>query len=411
MSHSAHSVEISGQITKETIWARCSLLPIGLFMSAGFILLFRFEDPMEGWEFGVVLTVGTAVYSVLALLIIRRHPRHTIGWLFLLMGIIGALIIFDAGLLAWAAQSDSIVIQEWTAWFDRQVIAPWIAIPLTLVLLYFPDGRLPSPRWKPITILVIILLVYTQTSEAFLPWTTEETDYAFIVSNPIAIPESEIIFHGVIGAIFSGLGYLGILGALASVVVRFKRSKGIERMQMKWLVYIAIIVVVLIMLLGLLDLVDGVITFYVIIFSPALIALAIGAAILRYRLFDIDIIIRRTLQYALLTGLLALIYYGGVVLLQGIFGQLTGETNSPLVTVITTLGIAALFNPLRGRVQDFIDRRFYRAKYDAEQTLAQFAAVARDEVDMDKLAAAMLNVVDDTIQPEQASLWVKRIMN
>lgn len=146
-------------------------------------------------------------------------------------------------------------------------------------------------------------------------------------------------------------------------------------------------------------------------FAFLMIPLGIGISILRHRLYDIDVIIRRTLQYAFLTGLLALAYFGGVVVLQTLFNPLTGSTNSPLVTVITTLGIAALFNPLRHRVQDFIDRRFYRKKYNAEQALAQFAATARDEVDMEKLTAALLRVVEETVQPEKASLWLKASPN
>lgn len=139
--------------------------------------------------------------------------------------------------------------------------------------------------------------------------------------------------------------------------------------------------------------------------------LSIGIAILRYRLFDIDVIIRRTLQYTILTGLLVLTYYGGIVVLQSVFSPLTGLEHHPLVTVITTLGIAALFNPLRIRVQDFIDRRFYRRKYNAEQALAQFAAVARDEVDMEKLTAALILVIQETVQPEQVSLRIKEPIN
>jgi hypothetical protein len=128
---------------------------------------------------------------------------------------------------------------------------------------------------------------------------------------------------------------------------------------------------------------------------------------MRYRLWDIDLLIRRTLQYTLLTGLLAMTYFGGVVVLQAILSPLTGEANSPLVTAVTTLGIAALFTPLRNRVQDFIDRRFFRKKYNAEQTLANFAAIARDEVDMDKLTSALLEVVEETMQPEKVTLWLK----
>jgi hypothetical protein len=134
--------------------------------------------------------------------------------------------------------------------------------------------------------------------------------------------------------------------------------------------------------------------------------ITIGIAILRYRLFDIDLIIRKTLQYALLTGLLALVYFDSVVILQSLVENLTGE-QSPLVIVLSTLAIAALFNPLRNRVQDFIDRRFYRKKYDAEQALSQFSVTARDEVKMDKLTSALLSVVVETMQPEHVSLWLQ----
>jgi hypothetical protein len=139
--------------------------------------------------------------------------------------------------------------------------------------------------------------------------------------------------------------------------------------------------------------------------SILLVPLAVTIAVLRYRLYDIDLIIRRTLQYALLTGLLALFYFGSVVVLQSLAEDLTGE-QSPLVIVLSTLAIAALFSPLRVRIQDFIDRRFYRNKYDAEKALAQFADAARDEVDVDQLTAALVNVVEETVQPEKVSLWI-----
>ena len=135
--------------------------------------------------------------------------------------------------------------------------------------------------------------------------------------------------------------------------------------------------------------------------------IGLGIAILRYRLFDIDVIIRRTLQYTLLTGLLALVYFGSVLLGQRIAGALTGEQNSPLVVVISTLLVAALFSRLRARVQDFIDRRFYRQKYDAIQTLAAFTEVARDETRLEALSPALLQAVQDSVQPEQVWLWLK----
>ncbi len=142
-------------------------------------------------------------------------------------------------------------------------------------------------------------------------------------------------------------------------------------------------------------------------FANLLIPLSIGLSILRYRLFDIDILIRRTLQYSLLSGLIALTYFGLIIVLQSAFTALTGQAQNDFVTVASTLAIAALFLPLRRRVQDFIDRRFYRKKYDAAKTLAAFAATCRDETDLDKLTASLIAVVQETMQPENVTLWLK----
>jgi hypothetical protein len=229
---------------------------------------------------------------------------------------------------------------------------------------------------------------------------------AFQIANPFNSAHPKMLYNTLfsIGTAFMPISAIVVM---ASAFVRFRKSQGLERQQMKWLMYgVAVMAFLTLVGLGIFFIFDsnfGGILVNVAIIGPAL---GIGVALLRHKLYDIDLVIRRTLQYTLLTGILALIYFGSVIFLQAGVGTVTGQTNSPIVTVLTTLGIAALFNPLRTRIQDFIDRRFYRSKYDAEQTLAQFAATARDEVDMDKLTGALLGVVEETIQPESVSLWL-----
>lgn len=199
----------------------------------------------------------------------------------------------------------------------------------------------------------------------------------------------------------------------------FRVSDVVQRQQIKWVVFGLAIILIPLSIYGI---ILGVtpelnqpsgnsLTFFFVgtfLWTGFLIVFPITLliSVIRYHLFDIDLIIRRTLQYSLLTGLLALTYFGLIVVLQSLFSTISNQ-QSEIVIVLSTLGIAALFNPLRNRVQDFIDRRFYRKKYNAERVLSQFAAAARDEVDMDKLTAALLGVVQETMQPEKVSLWVK----
>jgi hypothetical protein len=207
------------------------------------------------------------------------------------------------------------------------------------------------------------------------------------------------------------------VGVYAQIFRYRQHASQTQRQQTKWIVFgfsVTLIVIILVGTLARLFLHDtgtpsGMLMLLIGI-SIALIALSITpvtvmVSILQYRLWDIDLIIRRTLSYAIMSGLLGLVYFGGVVGLQAIFSMLT-EQNSTISIILSTLAIAALFTPMRLRVQEFIDRRFYRKKYDSEQTLAQFAAAARDEVDMERLTRALLGVVEETMQPERVSLWL-----
>jgi hypothetical protein len=203
-----------------------------------------------------------------------------------------------------------------------------------------------------------------------------------------------------------------MLASIASLIhAGFTQRDAVSRAQLRWAISSFVLGIGLFLLNfpTAFNWVSNMTVVYVMLFLSsfgfAVIGIGFSVAVLRYRLFDIDVIIRRTLQYTLVTGLLALVYFGSVVLLQSILRALTGQV-SQVVLVISTLGIAALFNPLRLRVQEFIDRRFYRQKYDAEQAMAHFAAVARDEVAMENLSAAVIKVAEETMQPEGVSLWI-----
>jgi hypothetical protein len=210
---------------------------------------------------------------------------------------------------------------------------------------------------------------------------------------------------------FFSLVFIMILAAV-SLVLRYRSSGQLVRLQLRWFILGGFLYIILTLyptfFIG--DTITGTgvnLLIFILSFSAILLlCLAVGIAILRYRLYDIDVIIRRTLVYTILTAALGLVYFGTVVLLQTVVGRSAAE-QSPLVIVFSTLLIAALFNPLRHRIQAFIDRRFFRQKYDAAQTLTNFAQTARDEVELNKLSAVLINAVEETLQPEQISLWIK----
>jgi hypothetical protein len=202
----------------------------------------------------------------------------------------------------------------------------------------------------------------------------------------------------------------GLLAAAVAMIVRLRRSRGVERQQLKWIASAATVLP----LTSLMAVVSWYMGWYLAasvlpFLAPILIPLAAGYAVLKYRLYDIDLIINRTLVYGSLTATLALVYFGGVASIQTLFRTLTGQEQQPqLAVVVSTLAIAALFNPLRTLIQSFIDRRFYRRKYDAAKTLEIFAARLRDEIDLEALGGDLVSVVRETMQPEHVSLWLNQ---
>jgi hypothetical protein len=384
-------------------------LSLALVAGEAALLSRTYFTPIElSWGFrGFGLPIPLT-FATVGILIAARWPRHRIGWLFLASGFGFAVqgLAEEYAIFALQAYPGLAPGGELAAWIDN-----WSWIPsagaAVAVLVLFPDGRLLSPRWR---LAAACLLGGAAGTTILYLWQSGPMRSSLPIDNPFAIDAPWVGAVGVAG--FVALA-VGLVLALAAVVWRLRRAGGVEREQMKWLFYAAsllplVVGVGLLAQLPAFSAVPGVALASQIVTLAALLAIpiAMGIAILRHRLYDIDVLINRTLVYGLLTVLLALAYLGSVVVFQAVFRAFSGE-RSQLAVVGSTLAIAALFSPLRRRVQDFIDRRFYRRKYDAAQALAEFAAAARDETDLDTLAARLVGVVDETVQPKSVSLWLR----
>jgi len=352
----------------------------------------------------VILTLATALtFSVVGAIVASRHPRNTIGWIFCTMGLVTGLDHLARGYAEFWLASDwgPRSLGETAAWF-----ATWAwtvqTIALTFLLLLFPNGRLPSPRWRPVAWCAGLGISGSVVSFALIAGPLG--DFPQIV-NPYGVDSPVVRVVG----IAAGFMIVGSMVASAiSVIVRARRAGRVERQQIKWLAYGGALVVGTTLVGGVIAIWN--VTVSILIINLAFLGLPIftGIAIVRYRLYDIDILINRTLVYGALTATLALIYFSGVVVTQAIFRTLTGQQEQPQLTiVVSTLVIAALFNPLRRRIQGFIDRRFYRRKYDAAKTLEAFSAKLRDETDLDALSDDLVGVVRQTMQPSHVSLWLR----
>jgi hypothetical protein len=274
------------------------------------------------------------------------------------------------------------------------LLNPGGPVALTLgsfLMLLFPTGRLPSPRWR------------------FIAWTAGVSGAVLIALNFFFIsPDQAGGLVSVVAVVVASVLFVSVFLSALSLVVRYRRADGVERQQLRWLAGAAVLVGVYIVggLTGLEGLLGEGVWNLINAAANAGLYAAVGVAILRYRLYGIDIIINRAIVYGTLTTTLITLYFGGIVLLQSTFVALTGE-QSTLAVVASTLLIAALFNPLRRRLQSFVDRRFYRSKYDAAKTLAAFGSRLREETDLDSLSDDVLGVIRETMQPEHASLWLR----
>jgi hypothetical protein len=380
---------------------------------------------------GLAVLAGalSLVYPTVGALIVSRLPSNLIGWIFCGLGLLYAarrfaLAYTDYTLVAFPPLGGWPGVEA-AAWFSDYALFPVLILAGVFLLLLFPDGRLPSRRWSIVTWVAIFGAATTALAYAF--WPGELINHPYII-NPFGVEIS--IGEYTTDTIFAAILLLGMpllwassMAALVSSILRMHRARGYERQQFKWFLYAAVPAVVCLtpFLLGVIlfvfptvgsgyyELPWGIIDAMLFVAGLALLVLPVFTfiAILRYRLYDIDAVINRTLVYTSLTVTLVTVYFGGIVVLQRLFVVLTGE-RSTLAVVASTLLIAALFNPLRRRIQSFIDRRFYRRKYDARKTLEAFSAKLRNDSDLDALSDDLVGVVRETMQPAHVSLWLRQ---
>ena len=392
---------MSGRAAVWTAWGLWASTVLAMVLA---LLLASLNEPSSSLRTTALISLVILAFSTVGALIGSRRPGNPIGWLFCsgaLAWILGELAL-EYGVYALITAPGSLPAGGWVAWFGAWARGMgWFLLVLFLLPL-FPNGRLPSPRWRPLLWGTVGFVgLFTLVS-----WfSSESVDFRLAsVRNPLGI---ELEAVDVLGeAMYLSLPLL-IVPSGAAAIVRFRRSRGDERQQLKWFAYAAALMVVVFAAWISLAL-AGLAPSNALMWTVPLLGLptAVGVAVLKYRLYDIDLLINRTLVYGALTAVLAVLYFAGVVVIQYALRATTGQ-ESPLAVVASTLAIAALFNPLRRRVQSFVDRRFYRSKYDAGWVLADFSARLRDETDLDKLDEDLLATVRETVQPAHVSLWLR----
>jgi hypothetical protein len=352
---------------------------------------------------GLATWVPFLSFATVGAVILARRPGNRIGWLCWAIGF-AITVSFWGSKPVWAVLADQGRSAAWAVLPQLGTIA-WLGTLLGLLpflVLLFPTGRLLSPRWRPVAWALGLVLGLYLIARLFTPGPVGSE----LPDNPLGIESAEGLLQLTQTVAGVAVPFL-VLAVLASVVLRFRRSRGDERQQLKWFTFFVAADVVLIPGLGELTQRAAPVLGELVVFPAtiSLIPIAIGVAVLKYRLYDIDRVINRTLVYGLLTILLGAVYLAGVFGLGQLLNPVSGE--SALAVAASTLAVAALFQPARHRIQQTVDRRFNRRKYNAVKTVEAFSARLRDEVDLDTLSTELLALVDETVQPTRSSLWLR----
>lgn len=353
----------------------------------------------DSWGFRGYHIIHAIGFTAVGAVVTLRREASAIGWLLLSAGLVAALGAFglEYGVNAIVGRATPLPGGLLGAWLGSWTWVLYVAGILPFLLLLFPDGRLLSRRWRLVGGAAVVSVLVTTSLMAFKPGPLQEAAYA---DNPFTpLPPSMITTLATI-AIASILPALG--GASWSLVLRFRRSTGIEREQIKWLAFSAVPLVAAGFVSAILPDKLGQVLFAFLLLS---VPVAVGIAVLRYRLYDIDLLINGTLVYVTLSATLIAVYVGGVILSQAALRLFT--SGSELSVAASTLATLALVQPLRRRIQDAVNRRFYRSRYDAARTLDAFSVRLRDEVDLDSVRGGLLDAVSETMQPAHASVWLR----
>jgi hypothetical protein len=363
------------------------------------------DDDAPGWELALSSVLAVMSFALVGGLVALRQPSNPIGWLMATIGLLFALVVASSEASVWALHKGSL----------SKTAGEWISVPSsvwvlalgligTQLPLRLPDGKLPSPRWRWYSRVTLVLIAVAFVGMSVTPGRVQDVAGT---ANPIGVDS----FKGLGGMFF--LLILSFIGGVAAPVIRYRKATAHDRVQLRWIAlggatFLAcyLLSLAIVTALGLPDGSAGANAVEAVAQAAfSALPIAIGYAILRHRLYDIDVVVNRTLVYGALTATLAGTYLGCVLILQLLLGGLTGD--SGLAVAGSTLAVAAVFRPARSSIQRLVDRRFYRRKYDARRTLEGFASRLRDEVDLGTLTVELGAVVSEALQPAHVSVWLR----